>query len=288
MSCLSSLSSDDVELSQERRIELAHARWLEAKVVNELLSITKVAKRYGVSKSTLVDRINKKTKPAAVYHLESQRLTPEEETAILNWILRLQAWGWPPLVAQTRYMANELLLKKGDRKPIGINWPQKFMKRHPSIKSAYIPPLDKERAIAQDPTILQDWFQLYLRVRSEYEVQDCDIYNMDEKGFMMGVIAKLRVMISKHEKKAYMTQPGNREWVSLLECVSLTGKSLPLWMIFKGKQLMKAWREALADPHGEIAVSDNGWTDNIIGLAWIKRCLMQRLELINKENIACS
>ncbi len=125
-------------------------------------------------------------------------------------------------------MANELLLKKGDRKSIGINWPQKFMKRHPSIKSAYIPSLDKERVIAQDPTILQDWFQLYLRVRSEYEVQDCDIYNMDEKGFMMGVIAKLRVMISKHEKKTYMTQPGNREWVSLLECVSLTDKSLSL------------------------------------------------------------
>lgn len=223
----SSLCFDDVELPQEKRIELAHARWLEAKAVNEILSITKAAKKHGVPKSTLVDRINNGKKPAIVYRREQQRLTPEEETAILNWILRLQAWGWPPLVTQTRFMADELLRKKGDSRPIGINWPQKFMKRHPSIKTAYIPPLDKERATAQNPATLADWFQLFLQIKSEYEVRDSDIYNMNEKGFMMGVIAKLRVMISKHEKKAYMTQPGDREWVSLLECVSLKGKLLP-------------------------------------------------------------
>ena len=34
---------------------------------------------------------------------------------------------------------------------------------------------------------------------------------MDEKGFMQGVIAKLRVMIFKYEKKAQMTQCDNRD-----------------------------------------------------------------------------
>ena len=88
---MSSLSSNDVELSQEKRIELAHARWLEAKADNELLSITKAAKRYDVSKSTLMNRINNEKKPAIVHRREQQRLTSEEETAIFNWILRLQA-----------------------------------------------------------------------------------------------------------------------------------------------------------------------------------------------------
>ena len=114
------------------------------------------------------------------------------------------------------------------------------MKRHSSIKTAYISSLNKERAMAQDSAILMNWFQLFLSLKMKYDIQDSDIYNMDEKGFMMGVIAKLRVMISKHEKKAYMTQSGNREWVSLIECVSMTGKLLPLWIIFKGKQLLKA------------------------------------------------
>lgn len=93
---------------------------------------------------------------------------------------------------------------------------------------------------------------------------------MDEKGFMQGVIAKNRVMISKYEKKAHMTQWGNREWVTLIECVSMNGRVLKPWVIFKAKQQQKAWFEALKEGH--IAVSENGWTDNELGLAWFKTC----------------
>ncbi len=58
------------------------------------------------------------------------------------------------------------------------------MSRHPEVKTAYIPPLDKERAMAQDPEVLSGWFDLYLRIKIEYEVDERDIYNMDKKGFM--------------------------------------------------------------------------------------------------------
>ncbi len=81
-------------------------------------------------------------------------------------------------------MAMELLEAKGIKRPIGLYWPQKFMKRYPEVKTAYIPPLDKERAMAQDPVILSYWFELYLHLKTTYEVEDRDIYNLDEKGFM--------------------------------------------------------------------------------------------------------
>jgi len=54
----------------------------------------------------------------------------------------------------------------------------------------------------------------------QYKIDLVDIYNIDEKGYMMGVIAKCRVVVSKHGKNKYMTQCGNREWVSLIECLS--------------------------------------------------------------------
>lgn len=38
-------------------------------------------------------------------------------------------------------------------------------------------------------------------MKTEYNVEDVDTYNMDEKGFTQGVIAKLKVMVPKHEKK---------------------------------------------------------------------------------------
>jgi hypothetical protein len=49
---------------------------------------------------------------------------------------------------------------------------------------------------------------------------------MDEKGVMVGVLAKLKVVCSRSNKKPYITQLGNREWVSLIECISLDGRVL--------------------------------------------------------------
>ena len=93
---------------------------------------------------------------------------------------------------------------------------------------------------------------------------------MDEKGFMQGVIAKQKVMISRHEKPQYMTQCGNREWVSLLECVSIVGKVLRSWVIFKPVRQQKAWFDA--SPEAYISTSENGWTENEIYLWWIEQC----------------
>jgi hypothetical protein len=61
---------------------------------------------------------------------------------------------------------------------------------------------------------------------------------MDEKGIMLGLIGKTGVIVSKHEKKQYITEPRNREWVSLIGCIPLKpGCRRPRpWFIFKGKQ----------------------------------------------------
>ncbi len=273
------IPSEDIELSQEKRITLAHARWNEASAANENTSQAKIARQYGIPTSTLWDRINGR-KTAAARNQQFQRLSPEEEEAICGWILRLQAWGWPPRVEQVRSIAQEVLVKKGDDKPVGINWPQKFLKRHSEIKTAYVPPLDKERAMAQDHEILAGWFNLFQSLKEEHGIEIEDIYNMNEKGFMQGVIAKLRVMISKYEKKAHMTQCGNREWVSLIECISMDGRVLKPWIIFKGKVQQKAWYEVLKEGH--IAVSENGWTDNELGLAWIRQCFDSETKICQK------
>ena len=126
--------------------------------------------------------------------------------------------------------------------------------------------------MAHNPDIIKGWFDLFMRLKTEFNVQDEDIYNMDKKGFMMGVIAKMRVMVSKYEFGGkYMTQCGNRDWVSLIECVSLDGRVLKPWIIFKAKVKQKAWFEALGDK-GSIATSENGWTDNELGLEWLQKC----------------
>jgi hypothetical protein len=75
------IPSEDIELSQEERITLAHARWNEASAANENPSKAKLARQYEIPKSTLTDRINDR-KTAAARNQHFQRLSLEEEAAI--------------------------------------------------------------------------------------------------------------------------------------------------------------------------------------------------------------
>lgn len=93
---------------------------------------------------------------------------------------------------------------------------------------------------------------------------------MDEKAFMMGGFGEARVAVSRYKRAGYITQPGNCEWVSSIECISADGRILSPWVIFKGKEQQKIWFDAMED--GYIALSDNGWTDNVLGLEWLKQC----------------
>ncbi len=212
--------SEDIELSQEKRITLAHARWNEASAVNENSFQAKIARQYEISTSTLWDRINDR-KTVAARNQQFQRLSQEEEEAICDWILRLQTWDWSSHVKQVYSIIQELLIKKSDDKSVEINWSQKFLKHHSQIKTAYVSSLDKERAITQNHDILADWFNLFQSLKEEHEIEIEDIYNMNEKRFMQRIIAKLWVMIFKYEKKTHMIQCDNREWVSLIEYISM-------------------------------------------------------------------
>ena len=88
---------------------------------------------------------------------------------------------------------------------------------------------------------------------------------MDEKGFAMGIADSSRVLIRRSEAQAFSVQAGNQDWVSVIECVRLTGDVLPPYIIFPGKQIQKAWLDPIKDGRTILQVSDNGWTTNAIG-----------------------
>ncbi|PQE12258.1 pogo transposable element protein [Rutstroemia sp. NJR-2017a BVV2] len=132
--------------------------------------------------------------------------------------------------------------------------------------------IQKQRAIAQDEEIVRYYFQLFADAKAKYKVEWADIYNMDEKGVMMGVIGEEKVIISATEKgtKSYITQDGSREWSTLISCISGDGRYSPLYTIFKGIKHNLQWLDHLPEG-GAIALSANSWTDNIIGADWFER-----------------
>ncbi len=88
-------------------------------------------------------------------------------------------------------------------------------------------------------------------------------------------------MIFKYEKKTHMIQCDNREWVSLIECISMNEKVLKSWIIFKAKVHQKIWYEVLKEDN--IAVSENDWIDNELNLVWIRQCFDSKTKICQKD-----
>jgi hypothetical protein len=79
------------------------------------------------------------------------------------------------------------------------------------------------------------------------------------------------VTSSDRAGRAKAKQPGNREWVTVIQAVCADGWSIPPFTIVKGAYILDSWYREFKLPRGwRIAVSDNGWTTNENGLDWIK------------------
>ncbi|KFY26301.1 hypothetical protein V493_04174 [Pseudogymnoascus sp. VKM F-4281 (FW-2241)] len=150
--------------SNESKILLA----IQAIKNDASLSIRAAAKIYSVHYTTLGQRL--KGRPSRRDTMaNSRKLTDLEEESLIRHILDLYSRGFPPRMSSVEEMANLLLANRGMGK-VGKNWTSTFVKRHEEVKTKY------SRNIVQE-----------------------DIYNFDETGFLMGVIA-LGMVVTSSEK----------------------------------------------------------------------------------------
>ena len=105
----------------------------------------------------------------------------------------------------------------------------------------------------------------------QYGIDPDDIYNFDETGFAMGLTATAKIVTrAEYYGRRPLLQPGNREWVTTIECLNASGWLLPPCMIFKGKFFIESWFDNLPNDW-RFEVSPNGWTSDEIGLRWLRK-----------------
>jgi hypothetical protein len=226
------------------------------------------AKAYGIPRATLQNRLKGATNRTTC-HQPEQRLSPEQEEFLVEWILKEDGRACPPSHARAREMATLILRTNGDLNPLGRKWLLHFMKRNPRVHSVVGKKIDAQRAEAATPEQLREFIEHFERTRQRLNIPIDSVYNMDETGVALGVCTNTRVLASSLKKKAYVKSPEDREWVSIIECVSATGQKLRCAIVFKGQHLQSTWFTYGAVPNSLYTVSENGWTSNAIGLAWL-------------------
>ncbi|KAF7139767.1 hypothetical protein CNMCM5793_008095 [Aspergillus hiratsukae] len=257
----------DPVIKSEDRIQLA----LKAFKNGQFKSIRAAAAAYDVPYRTLTYRINGRKSRTDV-PANCQKLSNLEEASLKKWILDMDERGLPPTHATVRKMADLLLSHQKPGTSTGKNWVSNFIKRHDDLISKYTRKYDYQRAKCEDPEIIKQWFNVVQNTIVKYGILEQDIYNFDETGFQMGVASTAKVITASRHRNSRVQaiQPGNREWVTVIESINASGWSLPPMIIFSGKVHQSQLYQDI-DPEWLIGLSDNGWTNNELGLLWLEK-----------------
>ncbi|KAI9034731.1 uncharacterized protein KD926_006352 [Aspergillus affinis] len=101
---------------------------------------------------------------------------------------------------------------------------------------------------------------------------------MDEKGFLIGVLAKGKRIFSKkafeRDGMKQRLQDGNREWITTIACICADGTSLSPGLIYQAvsSKLQDSWLQDFEVSQHKcfFASSPSGWTNDELGYAWLR------------------
>jgi hypothetical protein len=234
--------------------------------------IAKIAREFGVSRTTLSDRVKKARSPITPTKSLKNVLQPHQEKALINWIVQMHSWNLPPTAGVIQAWANRALARAGqpDRQ-VGKNWAYRFQARLPKhLNLAPVRQKTKElkRIQAEDAGLLQHWYDQLKNVL--HDVPPRLVYNFDECGFQPGQ-GRSRNVIGAKSSCPDLPEAERGENITALECIAADGWQMDPLYIFKGtgKNLMEAWFYGSENlpPDTMTAISPNGWISDELALA---------------------
>ncbi|XPT04274.1 hypothetical protein M3J09_013355 [Ascochyta lentis] len=132
------------------------------------------ARAYGIPKSSLQSRLQGH-QPHAIAHLNQQRLTPEQEEFLVEWILKEDSRAQPLSHPRVREMASRILHMNGDHEPLGHLWVPYFITRNPRVASIVGQTIKSARTTAANYKTIRAFLELFERTQIKLGIQYKDI-----------------------------------------------------------------------------------------------------------------
>ena len=181
---------------------------IESREPGASFTYRQVAKKYSINERTLARRHQGKTQPRAFAHLS---IHPQREKELVQYIESLTERRTPPSRTIIRSLASSLLGRE-----VLESWVSRFLHRNSShLISRWQRPMDQKRHKADSATKYRLYFELLHNKMKEYNIQPSHIFNMDEKGFLLGILGRSKRIFSKrqYERGGVVSslQAGSRE-----------------------------------------------------------------------------
>ncbi|RYN27486.1 hypothetical protein AA0114_g12537, partial [Alternaria tenuissima] len=244
---------------------------IESREPGDHFTYTEVARRYNIDRRTLARRHQGVTGPRGLPH---RSLHPQTEIELRNYCKTLTERRLPPSRLMIQRFASGLA-----GKDVSESWVTRFLHRHDDhLISRWNNGLSKQRVKADSAAKFNLYFKLLHQKIEEYNVSPTYIFNMDEKGFQLGRVGRTKRIFSKalYKQKGVRQalEDGSSQWITVVACICADGKPLSPTLIFQGANgaIQSSWVEAISEGEHSVFVtsSPSGWTNNDIGLAWLK------------------
>jgi hypothetical protein len=161
----------------------------------------------------------------------------------------------------------------------GKNWSTSFKARHKDILySRYLKAINLARHKADSRASYEQYFTILRQKMNQYNTQSHNCYNMDEKGFLIGHLRKVRRIFPKammqQQKLLGTSQDGSKEWITVMTTMCANGSSLPPAPIYKAVsgdlQDLCLQEYDLQERPCWFVSSPNSWTSDELGLSWLQ------------------
>ena len=225
-------------------------------------------------KSTLYDRVSGHVAFGAKSG-PPRYLTDGEEKELSNFLVGCSRIGYARSRKQVISLVGGIVAKKTGRKPeevtITTGWWNSFKKRHPQLTLRTASRLAYSRAVANDPEVIENYFDLLEETLRQNGILDqpTQLFNCDESGFSMDHKPGKLIGLKK-ERFLNMTTSGEKAQLTVLACVCAAGYAIPPMIIFDRKRLKPEF--TVGEIPGTLyAMSGKGWIDSELFENWFSK-----------------
>ena len=201
-----------------------------------------------------------------------QYLTPSEEKALVDFLLRMSASGSPVRIKYISSLAFCIARRRATNRPAGPphkNWPQDFRRRHAELKSRNNKAMAWERHDNNIYNKVVHWFDVIKQELCRPDISPENVYNMDETGIMLSMLGCVKVLVGKDDRRNYRGAGVKRTMVTAIECVSASGEYLHPMIIWPASTHRSNWT-TYPTPGWVFALSESGYNDSYLSLKWMK------------------
>jgi hypothetical protein len=108
--------------------------------------------------------------------------------------------------------------------------------------------MDAKRRVAHIKEAMEGHFKEFKRCKEKWGILHEDLYNFDETGCLIGMVASSLVIALADCNTIYVDDPANRELLASVECISAGRYYVPPMVIFKGAfHLRKSFKNDMDD-----------------------------------------